>query len=96
MSVSFGLLCAVVAAAATGGNVAPFNREGREAVRKSLDPREKKTNTLRLEFFLQMAREEFRVTGRERRALTPRWIIVWKERKLPGLGKTEYLMGADF
>lgn len=36
MSVSFGLLCA--AATATGGNVAPFNREGREAARKSLCP----------------------------------------------------------
>lgn len=37
MSVSFGPLCA--AATATGGNVAPFNREGREAAHKSLDPR---------------------------------------------------------
>lgn len=59
MSVSFGPLCA--AATATGGNVAPFNREGREAAHKPLDPR---GGALRSEFLLQVAREKkFRVMG---------------------------------
>lgn len=62
MSVSFGPLCA--AATATGGNEAPFNREGREAAHKSLDPRGGGEKTLRSEFFLQVAREKkFRVMG---------------------------------
>lgn len=79
MSVSLGPLCA--AATATGGKVAPFNREGREAAHKSFDPGgggsckwpERRSSESWVEKDVQ--------------SLPLHSLIIWKEMKLSGFRK---------